>query len=954
LTVLVTAGLVGAGLAPAHAMPRGGSAPHAPSTGAPSTGHSQLTTGTGQSREGRGAPEAQAASSASTSINVASGLCMDDPNSQTTTGVQLNQLTCNGGTNQSWTFTPVSGATSTYSITSFAGLCVDVSGRSTADNAQVIQWTCNGQTNQQFQAQPVAVSGQSNTFNLIAVHSGKCIVPAGDSTASNALLVQLPCSTAGTRVWQVPGITSGGGSTGFQGLPNVAPNACHSSTLPKSYGTNFPVPADPNGQGFANDTAIGWDGNYWPVFEFLSGSFFARGVPTTYTSGSTSYCGGMYTFSAYDFGGAPGPGSVQWTEDNGYLPAMTTTRTVGSVVISIKDFADKVTIGGNPFMLVYARVAVTNNGTAAVTVPPGGSGPNLIQLTSSSLNVVQPGQTNDNDFVVAVDNFGTGAALPTGAALSASAPSFDSAYTAMANYWNGRVAETPSFQLPNLALPNTGGLANPGAALSNAFKAGTIYNLIMQVGEAQFSAANNYAWVLNHDVPGELQARFDSGDFHDAQNLLLTARISESPSFSEVGANWYWDGVWKTVGTWADYLRLTGDTAFVSQFFHDDASGSSPWGPSLFTMMHSLYQSQLASDGTLVANNDNDSNGRWLFSNFSALEALASYKYIATRLGMTSEAQYADGAYTSLLNALNTVVGNDESANGFSYLPCTVNQPNSANRCGTFNDANWASPGWVGQDQWSTMLMGGTLTGLIGDPGQIDRMYQTGFARLAANNLPYPTFGAFTGYSTAYNTAYSNDGLYSSNYRDLPITSYAWQIETTTGGPNAWWEANGSGPNPNNPWAGNHAPPEFGACPYAWPISGQQLGLLQAIAATGLTASGTGPYTYTQPLYIGRGIPNTWIAAGQTIAVSNLSSAYNIGSGSRSTYGISIAVTKPASTRVVAVTLTGTPPSGPVNIQLPVFLTTGVNSVTGGTYNATTHTVTATSGATQITITLAS
>ena len=53
-------------------------------------------------------------------------------------------------------------------------------------------------------------------------------------------------------------------------------------------------------------------------------------------------------------------------------------------------------------------------------------------------------------------------------------------------------------------------------------------------------------------------------------------------------------------------------------------------------------------------------------------------------------------------------------------------------------------------------------------------------------------------------------------------------------------------------------------------------------------------------------------------------------------------------------TLSGTLPGGAVLIQLPVFLTTGVNSVTGGTYNATTHTVTATSGATTIAITLAS
>jgi hypothetical protein len=889
----------------------------------------------------------------STSVNQGSSLCMDDPNSQTTTGVQLIEYTCNTGSNQNWTFTPVAGTTNTYTIASFAGLCMDISGRSTADNAQVIQWTCNGQTNQQFELTPVTISGVTNTFNVTAVFSGKCIVPTADATTVETLLVQLPCTTATTRVWRLPAFTTGS-TTSFQGLPAVAPNACHSTTLPNAYGTNFPVPTDPNGQGFSNNTVLGWDGNFWPVFEFLSGSFFARGVSNTFTQGSKSYCGAMYSFSAYDFGGAPAAQTVQWTEASGYLPAMTTTRTVGSVVISITDFADKVTIGGNPFVVIYSRVAVTNNGTAAVSVPPGGSGPNLIQLTSTSLSTVQPGATNDNDFVVAVDNFGTGVALPTGTALSSVAPSYNTAFTQMSTYWNGRVAQTASFSLPNVALPNTGGLPNPGSALSNAFKAGTIYDLMMQVGKSEFSGANNYAWLLNHDVPGELQAKFDSGDFTDAQNLLLTARISENSTFNEVGANWYWDGVWKTLGTWADYLRMTGDTTFVSTYFHDDATAPSPWGPSLFTMMHTMYTAQLSADGALSASNDNDSEGRWLFDDFSALEGLAAYKYIANAIGQTSEAQWANTAYTNLLNATNTLVAANESANGFSYLPCVINQPNSANRCGTFNDANWASAAWVGQNQWSTMLMGGTLTGDLGDPTQIDNMYQQGFAKLAANSLPFPTFGAFTGYSTAYNTSYSNDGLFSNNYRDLPITSYAWQIETTTGGPNAWWEANGSGPNPANPWIGNHAPPEFGACPYGFPISGQQLGLLQAIAATGLSSTGTGPFTYTEPLYVGRGIPNSWIVAGQTTSVSNLTSSFNTTSGARTTYGVSIAVTKPAATRVVTVGLTGTLPGGPVLIQLPAFLTTGVNSVTGGTYNATTHTVTATAGATQVVITLAS
>ena len=47
-------------------------------------------------------------------------------------------------------------------------------------------------------------------------------------------------------------------------------------------------------------------------------------------------------------------------------------------------------------------------------------------------------------------------------------------------------------------------------------------------------------------------------------------------------------------------------------------------------------------------------------------------------------------------------------------------------------------------------------------------------------------------------------------------------------------------------------------------------------------------------------------------------------------------------------TLSGSVPGG-VQIQLPIFLSVGVSSVSGGSYDATTHTVTATSGATTTT-----
>jgi len=190
----------------------------------------------------------------------------------------------------------------------------------------------------------------------------------------------------------------------------------------------------------------------------------------------------------------------------------------------------------------------------------------------------------------------------------------------------------------------------------------------------------------------------------------------------------------------------------------------------------------------------------------------------------------------------------------------------------------------------------------------------------------------------------------------IPVNSIGCTRLASTGSPPEGFHSRRSerstGPSANNIWAGNHAGPQFGAVPYAWPIAHQQLALVRAIVAEGLTATGTGPFTYTRPLYIGRGIPNTWIASGQTIALSNITSAMNIDTGVRTTYGVSLAVTQPGAGRVITVNLSGTLPGGPVNIQLPIFATSTVVSVSGGTFTAATRTVTATPGATQVVITL--
>src|SRR5262249_12226671 len=71
-----------------------------------------------------------------------------------------------------------------------------------------------------------SIAGVSNTFNVVAVHSSKCIVPSGDSTASNTPLVQLPCTTATTRVWRLPSFSSG---------PSSPPPSSSTSSGPRTF-----------------------------------------------------------------------------------------------------------------------------------------------------------------------------------------------------------------------------------------------------------------------------------------------------------------------------------------------------------------------------------------------------------------------------------------------------------------------------------------------------------------------------------------------------------------------------------------------------------------------------------------------------------------------------------------------------------------------------------------------
>ena len=83
----------------------------------------------------------------------ASGKMLDVNGSSTTAGLQLQQWSANGGTNQQWTLRPTGDGY--YTIVSRAsGLAADVYGQSTSDGAQVVQWAANNGVNQQWQLTP--------------------------------------------------------------------------------------------------------------------------------------------------------------------------------------------------------------------------------------------------------------------------------------------------------------------------------------------------------------------------------------------------------------------------------------------------------------------------------------------------------------------------------------------------------------------------------------------------------------------------------------------------------------------------------------------------------------------------------------------------------------------------------------------------------------------------------
>jgi hypothetical protein len=685
---------------------------------------------------------------------------------------------------------------------------------------------------------------------------------AAVAAAGGALTLSLLPATAGAAA---SGGSTSAGRAAASGPAPAAPYTC----APGGDGTIFGT--------FGDAALIGWAGDKDGVVACLGGSFYVR-------DGKNA----TYGYGVYD------DSRTQWQDADGYLPALVTSFSRDGADISITNFGDKVTVGGHAIVAIYSRVAVRNPTSRPVTISPQASA-GLIPLDHAP-DTVQPGATADHDYVVAADRFGGKFPFPSASALAA-AGGFDAHFAGMKNFWNGQLAQIAQLKLPD-------------AQLSDAYRAGFINTQIIRDGSKLTTGENGYDAEFSHDVIGILANLFTQGDFSHAHALLNRAR-------TVIGAqSQYADGDWTYSWPWAIYLLKTGDLRFVKAHFGTEGpKGASE--PSIKDTAHKIAAQRTGPGGIMEKTSDIDANGYWTIDNYEALMGLAAYHWLAQQVHDATEVKWAARQYDSLLAATNATLGRTIAANHLGYLPCSMVEPNTSNRCANAEDANWAAPFLFGRWAWDAQLFGARVSG----PGirLIDATYKYGFARLAGK-LPADTFGGYpTDYwSTAYNAGYGSWGLASSDYRSQGIASYQWMIANDQSGPFSWWESSDF-PNTGSPWTGVHPASGNGSAPHAWGIANANKVLLDSLAAQRSDGA----------LIVGRGIPSRWLASGQPISVANFPTT----DGHR----ISFTITGTGSS--VTLTITSGRPAGDILFQLPAFVG-DIASTSAGTVDQPSGTVT--------------
>jgi hypothetical protein len=118
---------------------------------------------------------------------VGSNRCLEVPNSSMTNGVQMDIWDCNGGNNQSWTYT------SAKELRVYGNKCLDVAGAATAAGTKVELWDCNGGSNQQWNL--------NSNGTITGVGSGICLDVTSGATANGTKVEIWTCNGGANQQW---------------------------------------------------------------------------------------------------------------------------------------------------------------------------------------------------------------------------------------------------------------------------------------------------------------------------------------------------------------------------------------------------------------------------------------------------------------------------------------------------------------------------------------------------------------------------------------------------------------------------------------------------------------------------------------------------------------------------------------------------------------------------------
>ncbi|GAA3551448.1 hypothetical protein GCM10022197_02980 [Microlunatus spumicola] len=559
-------------------------------------------------------------------------------------------------------------------------------------------------------------------------------------------------------------------------------------------------------------SSFGWEGDHDAPIAYVDGSYRLRDHDNL-----------TVTFGVPDV-----PGTIDWHNAEGFLPAFVSTYAKGGLKHTVTSFADEVTVSGHRYEIAYSRMTTKNTTQETQTLPRVSK--QLVGLNKAAKQTtVKPGRTVVRDYAIGADRFGGTYDWPSDSRLK-DRGGFDKHYRHMRDYWEKRLDKVADIT------------RLPDQRLVDAYKAGYIYTLIIRDdvnGKKELHVGENgYDELFDHDTIGIVSTLLTIGDFTYAKDYLSTLPAQLQ----------YDDAKWKFSWPFALYLQRTDDTAFVR----------SQWA-NISKQTHMIETDRIdGGTGIIKKTVAIDSEGYWTVDDWSALAGLTTYRYLAERLGDRTEAAWAKAEYDDLFHVVTAQLQETITKFGLDYIPISMVEPNETGPRKDPRDANWASMFLFGQWAWDGYLFGAEQSGLMLD--RIDQTYAHGFERRKDVSDSEDNFGGYPHgyYSSAYNAGYGSTALRGEQYRDKGIKAYEFMIDHAQSGPFGWWEGVDY-PNAASPWDIEHAAGGGGSNQHMWGQATATKVLFDSLIAQ--KSDGT--------LIIGRGAPKDWIAKGQKIALKN-------------------------------------------------------------------------------------